>query len=177
MPSIGSEARFWTVSGSFDFTSREVRRWSKVMEGVVSQLANALQRNPTEEEIAGRLGIPVDELQRLRLEAQSIRHVSTSFVNPADDVEGELDFPSEQQTPDRVCIQAQTLAALGEAMKPLPPRQHQVVMDYYVGEKSMREIGDSLGISESRVGQLHKSALARMGTALRASGICNAAAF
>jgi len=104
---------------------------------------------------------------------RAIRH----FVNPADDVEGELEFPSEQHPPDRVCMQAETLAALGEAMRPLPPRQHQVVMDYYVGEKSMREIGDSLGISESRVCQLHKSALARMGAALRASGVSSAAAF
>lgn len=62
-------------------------------------------------------------------------------------------------------------------METLPERYQQVVEMYYENDLSMKEIGTRLGVNESRVSQMHKSALERMQTALGTFGICSAAAF
>jgi RNA polymerase sigma factor for flagellar operon FliA len=62
-------------------------------------------------------------------------------------------------------------------MKTLPLRYRQVVTLYYDRDMTMKEIGGVLGVNESRVSQIHKSALARMQTALVSSGIQSVAMF
>jgi RNA polymerase sigma factor for flagellar operon FliA len=59
-------------------------------------------------------------------------------------------------------------------MKTLPVRHRQVIHNYYSGGKTMREIGEHLGVNESRVSQIHKAALERMAESLQASGIRSA---
>jgi RNA polymerase sigma factor for flagellar operon FliA len=56
-------------------------------------------------------------------------------------------------------------------MQPLPERYQAVIKLYYIGGKTMREIGESLGINESRVSQIHRAALDRMAESLQAAGI------
>ena len=62
-------------------------------------------------------------------------------------------------------------------MKTLPERYRKVVLLYYTNEMTMKEIGGILGINESRVSQIHKSALEKMGVALQANGISSSQAF
>jgi RNA polymerase sigma factor for flagellar operon FliA len=62
-------------------------------------------------------------------------------------------------------------------MKTLPERYQKVVMLYYTNEMTMKEIGNILGINESRVSQIHKSALEKMNVALESAGITSAQAF
>jgi RNA polymerase sigma factor for flagellar operon FliA len=62
-------------------------------------------------------------------------------------------------------------------METLPERYRKVVALYYTNEMTMKEIGDVLGINESRVSQIHKSALQKMATNLEASGITSSRAF
>ena len=66
---------------------------------------------------------------------------------------------------------------LGDAMKKLPDRYQKVVVLYYTNELTMKEIGGMLGINESRVSQIHKSALEKMALALQAHGIKSSQAF
>ena len=66
---------------------------------------------------------------------------------------------------------------LGTAMKVLPERYQRVVMLYYTNELTMKEIGTHLGINESRVSQIHKSALEKMAVALQQAGVASSAAF
>jgi RNA polymerase sigma factor for flagellar operon FliA len=66
-------------------------------------------------------------------------------------------------------------SALGDAMKVLSDRYQKVVFLYYAKEMTMREIGGLLGINESRVSQIHKSALDKL--ALQANGITSSHAF
>jgi RNA polymerase sigma factor for flagellar operon FliA len=68
-------------------------------------------------------------------------------------------------------------SVLGEVMKTLPERYHKVMILYYTNEMTMKEIGSVLGINESRVSQIHKSALEKMAVALQASGITSSRAF
>jgi RNA polymerase sigma factor for flagellar operon FliA len=62
-------------------------------------------------------------------------------------------------------------------MKALPERYQRVVLLYYTNEMTMKEIGGVLGINESRVSQIHKSALEKMNVALQGAGIHSCAAF
>jgi RNA polymerase sigma factor (sigma-70 family) len=62
-------------------------------------------------------------------------------------------------------------------MKTLPERYQKVVFLYYTNEMTMKEIGELLGVNESRVSQIHKTALRKMATALQSEGICSAQAF
>ena len=88
------------------------------------------------------------------------------------------DFPSRPETqPDHICAQRQMCTALSDAMKVLPERYQKVVLLYYNNEMTMKEIGGVLGINESRVSQIHKSALEKMGAVLESNGITSAAAF
>jgi RNA polymerase sigma factor FliA len=62
-------------------------------------------------------------------------------------------------------------------MQNLPQRYQQVVKLYYEADMSMKEIGSMLGVNESRVSQIHKSALAKMQMVLSGSGVSSTAAF
>ena len=62
-------------------------------------------------------------------------------------------------------------------MKTLPERYQKVVVLYYTNEMTMKEIGGILGINESRVSQIHKSALEKMQVVLQANGIQSSLAF
>ena len=62
-------------------------------------------------------------------------------------------------------------------MASLPKRYQEVITLYYDRDMNMKEIGTALGVNESRVSQIHKSALARMQTALQSTGIQSSAAY
>jgi RNA polymerase sigma factor for flagellar operon FliA len=161
-----------------DFASRGLRDRCKKMNAITGKLGNELLRDPTEDEIAERLEISVANLRKLRFDAQSLTHMSTNRINPGDNTEVELEFPNREETqPDYMLSRVEMHAALDKAMKPLPPRQQQVIRAYYSGAKTIKEIGDWLRVTECRVHQLHQSALARMQTQLRASGVHSGRAF
>jgi RNA polymerase sigma factor for flagellar operon FliA len=76
-----------------------------------------------------------------------------------------------------MCSNQQLRSVLGVAMSTLPERYQKVVFLYYTNEMTMREIGGILGINESRVSQLHKSALHKMHMVLQSNGIHSVRAF
>lgn len=161
-----------------DWASRDLRRRHKQVEAVTRELAAELQRNPTEAEIAGKLGVAVDRWRQMMLDLRNVGLISASTrTNEQDDLPAP-DFPSKPETqPDNMCAREQLKSALGIAMKALPERYQKVVMLYYTNEMTMKEIGGVLGINESRVSQIHKSALEKMQVVLQANGISGIEAF
>ncbi len=161
-----------------DWASRDLRRRHKQVEAVTRELASELQRNPTEAEIANKLGVPVDRWRQMMLDLRTVGLISASTrTNEQDDLPAP-DFPSKPETqPDNMCAREQLRAALGTAMKTLPERYQKVVLLYYTNEMTMKEIGGVLGINESRVSQIHKSALEKMQVVLQSNGISGVEAF
>ena len=89
-----------------------------------------------------------------------------------------MEFPSKRETqPDFICVQKEIRSTLGEAINTLPERYQQVVHLYYIEDCTMREIGGTLCINESRVSQIHKRALEMMATVLADYGINSIHAF
>ena len=161
-----------------DWASRDLRRRHKQVEAVTRDLAAELQRNPTEAEIATKLGVAVDRWRQMMLDQRNVGLISASTrTNDQDDLPAP-DFPSKPETqPDNMCAREQLRSALGQAMKTLPERYQKVVMLYYTNEMTMKEIGGVLGINESRVSQIHKSALEKMQVVLQSNGISGIEAF
>ena len=160
-----------------DVASRELRRQLKEIETATLELYATLQCRPTEVEIAAQMHINLSQLRKLVLQGQGVTQVSTNFVLPDDELFEHESAGSPAMRPDIMCSAIQLGAALDKAMLPLLPRQQQVVQAYYKGYKTMKEIGLVLGIKESRVSQLHKSALIKMRIELVASGVLSSNAF
>src|ERR1700704_3138793 len=80
-------------------------------------------------------------------------------------------FPPHTKASRTTCAREQLRQVLSLAVKTLPERYQKVVLLYYTKELTMREIGGIMGINESRVSQIHKTALEKMATALHSAGI------
>ncbi len=161
-----------------DWASRDMRRRHKQVEAATRDLSATLQRTPTESEVAEKLGMDVDRWRNMMLDLRNVGLVSASTrSNEVDDLPAP-EFPSKPETqPDSICAREQLKHVLGDAMKTLPERYQKVVLLYYTNEMTMKEIGGVLGINESRVSQIHKSALEKMAVVLQGNGITSSQAF
>jgi len=161
-----------------DWASRDMRRRHKQVEAATRDLAATLQRAPTEAEVAEKLGMDVDRWRTMMLDLRNVGLISASTRSNENDDLPAPDFPSNPETqPDSICAREQLRSVLTVAIKTLPERYQKVVLLYYTNEMTMKEIGGVLGINESRVSQIHKSALEKMQSALEASGITSSQAF
>jgi|SRR5579883_3059147 len=161
-----------------DWASRDLRRRHKQVEAATRELSATLQRTPTESEIAEKLGVDVERWRQMMLDLRSVGLISASSRTAEHDDLPAPDFPSKPETqPDNMCSREQMRSALNVAMKTLPERYQKVVFLYYSNEMTMKEIGTILGINESRVSQIHKSALEKMQVALQSNGISSVHAF
>ena len=161
-----------------DWASRDMRRRHKQVEAATRDLSATLQRAPTEAEIAAKLGMDVDRWRTMMLDLRNVGLVSASTRSNENEDLPAPDFPGKPESqPDSICAREQLRGVLGDAMKTLPERYQKVVVLYYTNEMTMKEIGGVLGINESRVSQIHKSALEKMMVVLQANGIQSAHAF
>jgi RNA polymerase sigma factor for flagellar operon FliA len=161
-----------------DWASRDMRRRHKQVEAATRELSAELQRNPTEAEVAQKLGMDIERWRSMMIDLRNVGLISASTRgNEGDDLPAP-DFPSKPETqPDFICIRGELRTTLGEAIKTLPERYQKVVMLYYTKDLTMKEIGGMLAINESRVSQIHKSALEKMATVLHNNGIHSIHAF
>jgi RNA polymerase sigma factor for flagellar operon FliA len=161
-----------------DWASRDMRRRHKQVEAATRDLSSTLQRAPTEAEVAAKLGMDVDRWRTMMLDLRNVGLVSASTRSNDNEDLPAPDFPSKvENQPDSICAREQLRGVLGDAMKTLPERYQKVVVLYYTNEMTMKEIGGVLGINESRVSQIHKSALEKMMVVLQANGIQSSQAF
>jgi RNA polymerase sigma factor for flagellar operon FliA len=152
---------------SLDWVPRSVRTRAREIERAIVELERSLHRAPTDEEIAAKVGITTGELE------DSLSEISRSSMAALD----ELWSPSgggdqialidtiqddEAPNPESSLEQTEMKEALGEAIARLPEREKLVVTLYYYEELTLREIGEVLGVTESRVSQLHTKAVLRL---------------
>jgi RNA polymerase sigma factor for flagellar operon FliA len=161
-----------------DWASRDMRRQQKKVEAATAALTAKLERAPTETELAEKMGMGIDRWRAMMLDVRNLGPVSVSAHANEDTDLPAPDFPSNPDTqPDSICVQEQLRGVLGEAVRTLSERYQQVVVLYYVKELTMKEIGRTLGINESRVSQINKSALEKMAIVLQSNGINSIRAF
>lgn len=161
-----------------DWASRDLRKRYKQMETVTRDLAVNLQRTPTDNEVASAMGLNSRRWQALMVDFRSLGSATTQLRTADRDEQYAPETPcAPAQLPDNVVARSEMRDKLSSAMKTLPERYQQVVQLYYGREMTMKEIGGVLGVNESRVSQMHKTALERMQNVLTETGIRSAAAF
>jgi RNA polymerase sigma factor for flagellar operon FliA len=161
-----------------DCASRDLRRRYKQMEAVTRDLTAKLRREPTETEIAQGMGMDRQRWQALMVDFRNLGVAALQQKSTPREEQPVLDVPSSpQSSPEEMLAKAELRAKLNVALQTLPLRYQKVVQLYYERELTMKEIGGILGVNESRVSQIHKSALQRIHVVLENSGIHSAAAF
>jgi RNA polymerase sigma factor FliA len=152
---------------SLDWVPRSVRTRARQIERAIAVLEKELMRAPTDEEIAKKLGVSEEELD------DSLLEISRSSVAALDELWSPsgggdsialIDTIEDEAGPDPEISLEQTEVkeALAEAISDLPEREKLVVTLYYYEELTLREIGEVLGVTESRVSQLHTKASLRL---------------
>jgi RNA polymerase sigma factor for flagellar operon FliA len=160
-----------------DWASRDMRKRQKQIDAVTSELATKLGRTPVESEVASELGVSTDRLRHIQVE---LRHLGQISITQRDDLDRDRpqEFPATAELqPDRMCERRELESTLARALGTLPSRYQKVVFMYYTNEMTMKEIGSLLGVNESRISQIHKTALKKMALALESEGIRSVEAF
>ena len=157
-----------------DWASRDLRRRQKQVETAARDLASKLGRTPCDTEVANQMGVGLDRWHRMQMEMRMVGLVSTT-PNPDQDRDRSMDFAATPDyQPDRMCERRELQHTLARAIGTLPERYQKVVFLYYTSEMTMKEIGDMMGVNESRVSQIHKIALKKMAGVLQNEGIRSA---
>lgn len=147
-----------------DAWPRGVRRARREIEAAREKLRHELGREPSLADLASHLEIDEAHLGRTIVRINTIE--STSPLATADSVdEAHLPpvmVPSEPAAPDRECELHEVQDRVRAAVAALPPRERKVVGMYYYGDATMKEIGSTIGVNESRVSQLHARAIRRL---------------
>ena len=155
-----------------DWASRDLRRRHKQLEAITHELAALSADAPNDEAIAGRMGVDVERWRQIAIELRMVGLLSSSSRPADDENQTNPEFAASEDTqPDTMYIRHELSTVLNQAMQALPVRYQKIVSLYYSGEKTMREIGEILGINESRVSQIHKTALEKMAAVLQSAGI------
>ncbi len=149
---------------SQDWVPRITRARMRRFRSVREQLECELGRRPTNEELAGRLGVDIEQLHQLLSEVASVTIFSLSDAtgSPSEDSSlRNIDYIEDSGIPDPMEV-LQKREIMQVARRYLSEREFTVLDSYYNHEMTMRDIGTRLGMSESRVSQIHSKAIERL---------------
>ena len=155
-----------------DWMSRSSRKSQKDIEHALNRLEQRLGRSPQESEIAAELGMALDDYQSLLGKVRGTQLVYLEDIGGGD-ADGSDDYLDRHVAdagadPFALLRDQRLRLALVDAIKNLPEREQYVMGMYYEHDMNLKEIAAVLGVTESRVCQLHSQAIARLRTKMRA---------
>jgi len=136
-----------------DWTPRSVHRKARDVSEAIHQLENHLGREPRDTEVARHLGMSLDDYHDVLRDAATAKVFSIDYSDPE---RGEAPEPAGDEPPPLSRVEDEGFHdALADAIRNLPEREQLVMSLYYDDELNLREIGEVLGVTESRVSQIH----------------------
>jgi RNA polymerase sigma factor for flagellar operon FliA len=153
---------------SMDWVPRSVRARAREFERTNMKLEARLQRAPSDEEMATELEITIEDFQDALLQISNSTILALDELWTVSDSTGDqvslLDTLPDRGAPDPQAIvdQGELRDRIADAIAALPEREKLVVALYYYENLTLREIGEVLGVTESRVSQLHTKAVLRL---------------
>ncbi len=154
---------------TLDWSPRELRRKGRAVEEAIRVLTARAGRAPGEPEVAAEMGLGLEEYQLLLGDLKGLEIGTLHAERNEDSGEEELAYVPGRPEEDPLfrCLRGELEERLAEAIANLPDRERLVMTLYYYEEMTMREIGLALGVVESRVSQVHASAVVHLRSALK----------
>jgi RNA polymerase sigma factor for flagellar operon FliA len=153
---------------ALDWVPRSVRARARQIERANVKLENRLQRPPTDEEMAEELEIDLEDFQEALIQISNSTIAALDELWTVSDTSGDqislLDTLQDPGAPDpaKVADATDLKDRVADAIARLPEREKLVIALYYYENLTLREIGEVLGVTESRVSQLHTKAVLRL---------------
>jgi RNA polymerase sigma factor for flagellar operon FliA len=154
---------------TLDWSPRELRRKGRAVEEAIRTLTARLGHAPNEAEVAEEMGLGLEEYQQLLGDLKGLEIGTLHMERNEDSGEEELAYIPGRPEDDPLfrCLRGELEERLTGAIQDLPDRERLVMSLYYYEEMTMREIGLALGVVESRVSQMHASAVVHLRAALK----------
>ena len=155
---------------TLDWSPRDLRRKGRAIEEAIRALTARLGRAPAEPEVAAELGMELGEYQQLLGELKGLEIGTLHVEHSEDSGEEELAYIPNRPEDDPLfcCLKSEMRTHLASAVDQLPERERLVMTLYYYEEMTMKEIGLAMGVVESRVSQIHASAVLHLRSTLGA---------
>jgi len=153
---------------TLDWSPRELRRKGRAVEEAIRSVTQRVGRAPSEQEIATEMELGLTEYQQLLGDLKGLEIGSLHMERSEDSGDEELAYipGSPEEDPLFRCLKGEMKQRLADAIDELPEKERMVLTLYYYEELTMKEIGLTLGVVESRVSQIHSSAVVRLRAAL-----------
>lgn len=146
-----------------DWIPRTLRQKQRKLESAIKELEDSLGRPASNNELAEKMGISVDELDDLVNQTQIANLVSLDdYLEQGSEVKSELGNAPRFDQPEEVVERKEIKKILSEAISSLTENEQRVIALYYFEEMTLKEISNIMEVSESRVSQLHTKALRKM---------------
>jgi RNA polymerase sigma factor for flagellar operon FliA len=154
---------------TLDWSPRELRRKGRAVEEAIRVLTARMGHAPNESEVAVEMGLTLDDYQQLLGDLKGLEIGTLHMARNEDSGEEELAYVPGRLDEDPLfrCLKGELEDRLADAIANLPDRERLVMTLYYYEEMTMREIGLALGVVESRVSQVHASAVIHLRAALK----------
>jgi RNA polymerase sigma factor FliA len=162
---------------ALDWVPRSVRARAREIERVHAKLEHRMHRTPTDDEMARELGISTEDFQEALVKISNSTVVALDELWAVSDASGDqvslLDTLQDPDAPDpQQLLDASELKdRLADAISALPEREKLVIALYYYENLTLREIGEVLGVTESRISQLHTKAVLRLKSRLQGDNL------
>ncbi len=153
---------------TLDWSPRELRRKGRAVEEAIRTVTQKLGKAPSEVEIAAQMELSLSDYQTLLGDLKGLEIGSLHMERSEDSGDEELAYipGAPEDDPLFRCLKGELKQRLVDAIEELPEKERMVLTLYYYEELTMKEIGLTLGVVESRVSQIHSSAVVRLRTAL-----------
>jgi len=148
-----------------DWVPRLVRSRSRSVQDAIATLEHSLGRTPNDEEIAAELDISVAELEKW------LTDIAAGSVGPLDHVAMDAAPADAQYQPGRAMEDGELREAMRSEITRLPEREQAILILYYEDGLTLSEIGEALGVTESRISQIHTKAVLQLRSRLSAAGM------
>lgn len=148
-----------------DWLPRSAREKTKKLEAKIEAMEQRLQRHVSAEEVAAELEIPINEVYQTMQEHLVSNVLSIDEqLQDFDDSEGKSFVIRDEvtKTPEQVAVQLELLKDLAENIKKLNEKEQLVLSMFYTDELTLTEIGEALGLSTSRISQIHSKSLFKL---------------
>jgi len=167
----------WRIRGAIldeirtlDWVPRSVREKAKKLERTYAKLEQNMLRTPSESEIAKELGISLNEFHKMLSEVSCTAMLMLNEIckdrEDEDAIRNYIEDPKSANPIDKLTHE-ETKSILADAIGSLPEQERLTITLYYYEELTMKEVGSILSVSESRICQIHSSAIIRLRTRLQ----------